>query len=362
MTTTDNGILSALGLTARQTEILYNMQREEIQSDIASETNPELKIQKQLWLRQWEKSIGDAYREAISDGDTEIAWSMEDELAEIVASEFASSPSKLWLHMVVLEASLFVPYFPLDDKEFSSKECRKLKYTGKYAWLKNFLDQGRWVQSSTILLYQKAYKKALDRITGKTQKLIISGAVTLAVTLLTFGIGALFAGPIAVALVGAQFAGLSGAALTSACLAYLGGGALAIGGAGMAGGAAAIAGGGALIGFGVGGAATAGGNIVSSMLSNKNYALSQAARLEVSIKEIILNTQHDVRCAQGILAQYKSRIEELGAMIASKEIELDANKKDLKNLKAVVEYLKKAYMESNKFTSAFEVGMNAEGR
>ena len=80
--------------------------------------------------------------------------------------------------------------------------------------------------------------------------LLVGGAITAGIAIVTIATAGALAGPIAVALVGSNFAGLSGAALTSACLAYLGGGAIAAGGAGMLGGTAVIVGGGAALGIG----------------------------------------------------------------------------------------------------------------
>jgi hypothetical protein len=69
---------------------------------------------------------------------------------------------------------------------------------------------------------------------------LIGGAITAGIAIITIATAGVLAPAIAVALVGSNFAGLSGASLTSACLAYLGGGAIAIEGAGMAGGTIAI--------------------------------------------------------------------------------------------------------------------------
>ena len=75
------------------------------------------------------------------------------------------------------------------------------------------------------------------------------------------------------------------------CLSYLGGGAIGIG-AGMAGGTIAIVGGGAVLGIGVG--IGVGGAVGAAGLLGKQNTIIQSAKLLVSVREILLNDEHDI--------------------------------------------------------------------
>ena len=365
----EQNVFTELGLTITQTEIMYNLERQKTQSDIDAEKNPENLALKKLWIKKWEKEISTAFVEQFN--DTSLRWLEERELSKVISDEISLSPNKMWLHLAVLETALFTPYYALEyeTKKISEKEktiptkeskaFQKLKYKAKNAWLKNYLIQSKFIKSDFVERVEKCYKKANDRLTGKAQKLVILVLANVAAAAIIAATAGLFAGPIAVMLVGSNFPTLTGAALTNACLALLGGGAIAIGGAGMAGGTAAIVGGGALLGLGVtstisGAAATIG------IFTNKQTAISQAAKLEVTMKEIILNTQGDVNFAQEVLKSYKENIKKLKDRLGDLELNQEEDKKAIKSLKEVIEILEKSYKYNQKFASAYEIGITTE--
>ena len=127
----------------------------------------------------------------------------------------------------------------------------------------------------------------------------------------------------------------------------------------MAGGVAIIAGGGALIGLA--GSGTAVGVLSALLSSSPEYAITQAAKLETILKEVILNAQKDVVSAQAVIQQYKSQIEELNKKVTELETDNEKHKKELKNLKTSIKYLTKSCKAMNTFTSAFEVGLDSVG-
>jgi len=367
----ENNIFTELGLTLKQTEIMYNLERLKTKSDIINEKNSENLDLKKLWLEKWEKEISKVFDEEFN--HSSISWLEESELSQLISNEVSSSPSKIWLHLAVLETTLFVPYYALDfetkksakkesteDKKVPTKESKafqKLKFKMKNEWLKQFFIESKHIKPTFIDRIEKSYKKANDRLTGKVQKMVIMAISSIAAAAIVAATAGLFAGPIAVILVGSMFPGLSGAALTSACLAFLGGGAIAIGGAGMAGGTAAIVGGGALLGFGVSSTAM-GAAATIGILTNKRAAISQAAKLEVTMREIILNTQNDVRFAQEVLGSYKNYILQLKNKLSELELKQDANKDEIKKLKEVIGILEKSYKDNEIYTSSYEIGMN----
>lgn len=102
-------------------------------------------------------------------------------------------------------------------------------------------------------------------------------------------------------LFGSNFVGLSGAALANTDLAYLGGGAVAIGGAGMAGGTIVIVGGGAVLGIGAG--LSVGGVVGAAGIRGEKDTILQSSKLLVSVREILLNDEHDIEYSNTVYEQ-----------------------------------------------------------
>ena len=115
-------------------------------------------------------------------------------------------------------------------------------------------------------------------------------------------------------------------------------------------------GGGALLGL-AGGGAIAGVNL---LFQSPDFTLTQAAKLETILQEVILNAQHDICSAQKIIAQYREQIGELTKRITILELENKQNKKDLDSIKISLKYMKTSCMDMNVFTSSFEIGENAQ--
>jgi hypothetical protein len=190
------------------------------------------------------------------------------------------------------------------------------------------------IEKGMIFRFRDSYDNALKGITGFWSKLLFGGAVGAVVIAVTAGfaapaIGALFAG-----------AGLSGAAATAAGLAALGGGAIAAGGLGMAGGIAVVVGGGAILGVG------AGAGIGTLLSASPDFALSEAAKLEVVMKEIVLNTQKDIRFAQELIKEQRNAIKSLEDELFDLKMAQNRNEDKVSNLEKAIDYLKKA-MERN---------------
>lgn len=282
-----------------------------------------------------------------------------------------SQPNDIWFRLVLLEAMLFEPYYPLTtekDKKGNDVPCKK------YKGLKcdksegdKFIDSyfgGPFYKAGYIKRLRKCYKKVVKELNEVMKTALISLSVAAGVALLTVITAGTFASAIAVALVGSNFAGLSGAALTSACLAYLGGGAVAIGGLGMAGGTMAIVGGSAILGLGLG--AGIGGAVGTVSIMGKEQTILQSAKLMVSVREIFLNDEHDVEYSNSILEQYVNNVTDIEkglvelkikADLASKE-EKKKLKKQIKSAEESVNAMKIAMKSMQKFNSSFELGLN----
>jgi hypothetical protein len=210
---------------------------------------------------------------------------------------------------------------------------------------------------------RKCYDKVVLEMKEVLKGILIGGAITAGIAIITIATAGALAPAIAVALVGSNFAGLSGAALTSACLAYLGGGAIAAGGLGMAGGTIAIVGGGAVLGIGAG--VGVGGAVGAAGLLGKQNTILQSAKLLVSVREIFLNDEHDVKYSNSIYEQYVQNIMDIEKGIVELRLQADvANGKEKKELQGKikkaeesVEAMKIARKNLKKFMSSFEEGL-----
>lgn len=365
------------GLTIEQTEILYNIQANKTWNDIqktntliGKETIVDLK---KKWLNEWKKFIEIGFADFVNNKNAKLHWYNEQELKKKIKQ---NDPSKVWFRLVMLEAMLFEPYFPLKtEKDSKGKEVISKEYNLLQNPITNMsksesiacLDK-IYFEYNNVNEYVSRLNKSYDKVTKELNevnktiiKTISATAISTIVIVATAGV---FAPTIATFLVGSQFAGLSGASLTSACLAYLGGGAVAAGGFGMAGGTAVIVGGSALLGAGI--SAGVSGTLGMMGLMDKKETIRQSAKLIVSTREIFLNDEHDIEYSNTVYEQYVEQIKnienglvelKLKADVASKE-DKTRLKQEIKNAEESVKAMKVARKCMLKYNSSFEIGMN----
>lgn len=364
------------GLTIEQTEILYNLEYHKTLNDIRCTKVPigteGTKLLKKAWLDEWQKYMTMGFSSFLQREGVELHWYSEQELIGKVEQ---NDPTGTWFRLVLLEAMLFEPYYPLStERDKKGNEIPSKKYKD----LQNPLAAYKKGDGDTYLdtlftdaYYPKCYIKRLRKCYGKVQrelnevlKTALTSVVIMAgVTIAAVATAGAFAPYIAVALVGSNFAGLSGAALTSACLAYLGGGAIAVGGAGMAGGTIAIVGGGAALGIGVG--AGVGGAVGAVGLSGKKNTILQSSKLLVAVREIFLNDEHDLEYSNSIYEQYVQNIAEIEKGLVELRLKADVSngkekkllKAEIKEAKDSVDAMKIAMKSMAKFKSSFEAGL-----
>lgn len=379
--TTDNNIyermgkgmdLDKFGLNIKEIEILYNLENQKVTNDIEKTSNiigkEKIINLKKEWLAEWKEYISAGFPDFVGDEDAKIKWLDSEDLKKIVSE---SCPNDTWFRLVLLEAMLFDPYYPLTtekDKKGNEVPCKKykgLKYDKSEG--DKFLDSyfsEPFYKAGYIKRLRKCYKKVTKELNEVMKTALISLSVAAGVALLTVITAGAFAPSIAVALVGSNFAGLSGAALTSACLAYLGGGAVAIGGMGMAGGTMAIVGGSAILGLGLG--AGVGGTVGMVSIMGKEQTILQSAKLMVSVREIFLNDEHDVEYSNSILEQYVNNVTDIEKGLVELKIKADLASKDekkklkkqIKSAEESVNAMKIAMKSMQKFNSSFELGLN----
>lgn len=210
-----------------------------------------------------------------------------------------------------------------------------------------------------IARLRKCYTKVMNELTEVLKTILTTVSITGIVTVLTVLTAGMFAPTIAVALVGSNFAGLSGAALTSACLAYVGGGAVAAGGLGMAGGTMAIVGGGAILGIGIG--TGVGGTVGAVGLAGKRHIIMQSAKLMVSVREIILNDEHDIEYSNSIYEKYVQNVMDMEKKLVEIRLKADTAsgeekkqlKLEVKQAEESIDAMKIAVKSMNRFIGSF---------
>jgi len=331
----DMDILSAFGLTDSQTALLFSLQKVCALTDANSTKTDTQEVRKIEWIEKWSSILSTTH-----DNEWLI---MPSELVRSFKEELSTSKTKTWFHLIILEAVTFRPYFVLSENNDENKQYKGLRYKNQVAFLEDFIIQVGYGKPEMARNYSNMYDKAIEKATGKAQKIAMNTMFVALAGALVAATAGIATKPIAIALVGAKVTtGLSGAALLNACLAFLGGGALATGGAGMLGGTMVIIGGGALLGVTTGGALIAGKE--AFFTNNPIAALTFAAKLNVVLREIILNEQKDTKLAQAVLHSFKDSIVQLNAQLTELRLENEKSKERIKNMEKSISYLERIYM------------------
>lgn len=326
---------SVFGLTAEQSEVLFALQRKLTSNDVLVEGQKKPLIgsnkkgQKQLWLDTWDRSIED-YLKTYGGKSSQTKLSYYDLSAKIKQLD-QNAQNKVWKYMIFLECVLYSPYYPLSDNKEAYKPFKGLSINkkGRKETLEKIADNLQ-IDKKYIKIFEDAHSSAVKKLSGYWTKVAMGagiGIIVILIAIVTFQyeIIAYFAAE-----------GLSGAAAISAGLAALGGGAVAAGGFGMAGGIAVLVGGGSLLGASAG---TAVGASIASLGSNA--VLSEAAKLQVVLKEIVLAIQKDTMYFQQILLNINKEIAQLKEEIIKLKTDSTNNKKKIKNLEESIKILEK---------------------
>ena len=372
-----NADIDKLGLTVEQTEFLYNLEYYKTLNDIETTKQPinkdGIKNLKNEWLDEWKTFITEGFASFLGIEGATLHWYSKQELIKKIEE---NEPQKTWFRLVLLEAMLFEPYYPLGleqdkkgnsipSKKYHSLQIPTCGYSQNRgdAYLDSYFS-GNYYHQGYIKRLRKCYEKVVFEMKEVLKGLLVGGAITAGIAIVTIATAGALAGPIAVALVGSNFAGLNGAALTSACLAYLGGGAIAAGGAGMLGGTAVIVGGGAALGIGAG--LGVGGAVGAAGLIGKQNTILQSAKLLVSVREIFLNDEHDTEYSNTVYEQYVQNIMDIEKGLVELRLKADVSdgkekkelKRQIKNAEESVEAMKIARKNLLKFKSSFEDGLS----
>jgi hypothetical protein len=329
--------MEMFGLNKDQLRILYSLEYILVLKDLNSDKK--LREGKTYWLKKWEEVLNTTQ----ADGHAAPYVTVE-QLVNAINEESGKSINKTWFYLIMLEASLFKAYYPLGTSSDDDKLYKKLSYSNQAEILKYIAAETNIIEPEYINRFQNTYTKTLNKLTNKWPKLAVGALSVVATTAIVAATAGADAGPIAVAIFGDKFAGLSGAALTSACL-------------GMAGGVIAIVGGGAILGAAGSSAIVSTVNILTKTLPS--FTLTQAAKLEVVLKEITLNAQQDIANAQTVMDGLRQQINTLQIELDTLKLEQKKDKQTLSNMEKSLTYLKNAYKDMSVFKSSFEIGLNS---
>jgi hypothetical protein len=329
-------VMDIFGLTVNQSRLLFSIEKYLVSKDIDKSKND--KDKKSEWLVKWEKSILEYLH--LEDEKVDSLYGLYD-IHKQIAEEKSKTKSLTWYYLIIFEAILFHAYSPITE---NVKEYKNLKYKDQIDDIKEMVRAEGLIDVSFVDDIKEKYDKAVKAISGNNKKAFaIVPAIALSVAVAAFC--SAFAGPIAVMLVGSNFAGLSGAALTSASLAMLGGGALAAGGAGMAGGTVVIVGGGAMLGLATGSTASVAG---IKFLSSSEFAVSECAKIEVVVLEILNKLQKDKNATFLVLKRFEDSIGaiseymlDLNPKVKEEKAELQKLEKSISYMKNTLEFIKK---------------------
>jgi len=370
---------SIFGLTLEQTKVLFSLQKQLIVDDIVNKTpafyknrmgrnenrnktvNDVLKSfnlgkkrirpfkssedlsnelydvisAKRNWAITWEENLKE-YLRGINHGLEINLYSSMNEIKYEIQRLNELIDNSFWKYLVLLECCTFSPYFPKDKQRSDYnvlKKCELFDNSDSLIYFSELLG----IESKYVELFRTDHDKAIKRLSGFWKKMAISTGIGIAAALasiILFQPYVLFAAP-----------GLSGAAAVTSGLATLGGGAIAAGGFGMAGGMAVVIGGGALLGVGAGSSA---GVMIAKM--SAGAVLSESAKMEVILKDIVLGAQKDIRCFQEILIKITQQEQQLREEIIHLQIEGAKYKKEIEDLEKKLDYLEKLVVGSRTYS------------
>jgi hypothetical protein len=329
--------------------ILFSYQYHLTKREIQAEPDIRKRILKQRWLDDWTKYIEtflhtQFQKEDSSEKECSLVTdfeSLKKKVRELRAN--STEDDKNNPYFVLLELSLFVPYYPLGSEE--DQEFQTLGLCDSFQKrLLGFLElcaESLGVMMYYVTIFKKRYEKLIDELRERNSQSLLHilgglmGAVVLAVT-------AAFALPLVVGVLAPFLApGLSGAAAFSAVLAALGGGAIAAGGFGMAGGVAVIVGGGAILGATVGSSIS---GIGAAFVQSPELVISQAAKFLVAFDKIILmgkKPEEEVVRAKELIQRIRQTIHLYEDKIFELGLNAQEHQNEIKNCNQVVHLLKK---------------------
>ncbi|WP_293296639.1 MULTISPECIES: hypothetical protein [unclassified Microcoleus] len=166
----DSQAMKELGLTLEKTRIMFSYQYHLVQDDIDQESDYSKKSLKQEWLRKWENSATLFLNSQITP-DTPHNSSLKlitnfEGLQNSVKSSLIAAGNQLTRYLILLEVTLFQPYYPLGDSRDRSFKDLKInneeRLAGKLRYFATKLD----LDPNCIIRFKSNYKEIIRGING----------------------------------------------------------------------------------------------------------------------------------------------------------------------------------------------------
>ena len=341
-------VFSTFGLNFKQTCLLFSLERQIIMNDITyseMQNKVEEANAKKAWLYNWESKIND-YLSSLNNGQSLSLGVDTIDPKSLFIKEKENSKNLTWKYLILLECILFNPYYPLEMVEDKGVwEALKEKFKNQALnkdnkiYSLNKIAEILEIENTYVEKFKKSYEASLDTLSGFWQKIVLGvGIGAIATTIIVL----CFINPIAGGILAVKgITGLTGIAAFNAAMAALGGGAIAAGGLGVAGGIAVLVGGSLVLGGGT-------GAVIGMLTTNPKIMMTEMAKMQVVMKEIVLGLQKDTALFQEILNKLTANELEMRQEIKRLQEDNEANKEKIKNLQEAVEYLEKGINELKK--------------
>jgi hypothetical protein len=166
----DSQAMKELGFTLEKTRIMFSYQYHLVQDDIDQESDYSKKSLKQEWLRKWEKSTTLFLNSQITP-DTPHNRSLKlitnfEGLQNSVKSSLIAPGNQLIRYLILLEVTLFQPYYPLGDSRDRAfkdlKIANEKRLAGKLRYFATKLD----IDPNCVIRFKSNYKEIIKGING----------------------------------------------------------------------------------------------------------------------------------------------------------------------------------------------------
>lgn len=167
--------LTCFDLTIDQVEILFNLEYHKTLNDInrTDESKyPVVILQKKKWLEEWKTSITVNYPTFFQRKNISIRWYPIQELLNKV--EKKNPKTAIWFSLILLEAMLFSPYYPLNVGRHNSQAIKEYQKAQKAydekagdVFLDSLFSLSSYYCPGKISAYRACYEKYCKKISGK---------------------------------------------------------------------------------------------------------------------------------------------------------------------------------------------------
>lgn len=330
-------LISMFGLNEEQFIIKASIEKLLIDKDIQTGNK---KAAKQMWLKEWEEPYL-KYISTITNNEN-IVFLDENGIVEAIRDMQSHGMNMTWYYLLMFEMTHFWPYSPIGANSKNDSVYMKLKFSDQTNAIKDLVRRNNIMDVELIDQYMKSYSSSISKLNETTKKNLIAIACILAAVTLT-AIGFLTILEIMI-LIGIGFVVKYFYSYYNRLLTIIGGSYVPLGATGKTGDPLAIIGGGAMLGL-----LNEGPEVdvtFAHIASSNQSALTQSAKLETVIKEILINTLNDSNNSRIVLQKFRAHLDSLTNDIANSTIDFDKYTAAMRVLQKSLKYMESIYNSS----------------